>query len=823
MEYRRRRTKYKKPGLFRKIISAIAIFILVGIIASVVAFALLVDTSTWEDFDPESLTNVSQTLYVYDKNGVETAGVYNKENRTYVSIDKIPDHVVNAFIAIEDTRFYEHDGIDFIRFFGSLLANIKSMSFSQGFSTISQQLIKNTHLSSEKIINRKVQEMYLAVKLEQNYTKDQIMEMYLNYIYFGNGAYGIEAAALSYFNKDVSELTISEGAMLAGVIKATATYAPHINLDKSITRRNLVLKQMLTYGYITEAQYQQAINEAPQLAVSRPGNTEYGQFVDYALEEASEILGMSYEEMISSGYRIYTTMDAAMQKAAQEDFENDELFPKDASDGAKAEAAAVVIDSKTGAVKVLVAGREYVAKGINRAIDARRQPGSTIKPVLVYGPAVDRFGYTGASLIEDKEIDINGYSPSNYDGTYSGWVSMRHAVEDSINIPAVLVLQDIGVENGKAYAEKSGIPFDASDDNLALALGGFTYGVTPLEIAAAYQPYANQGIYNEPYVIESIEDSYGQLLYQHESNSVQVVDSSTAFIMTDIMKTTVKSGTAHRVAIDGVEIAGKTGTVSFQNGKGVNDAWTVAYTSEDIVAVWNGFDMPSSEHYMSSSETGGRYPAMMIHEILSQMYSSHIPAPFPSDEGVVSVKLDKVMYNNYHTIALATQYTPAEHTFYEYFKANAQPANLSLYWSVPEKVEEISVYLDDENQPVISFVPAQEYMMYTIVRQIDTEDETKAYSIGSFSGNSAVITYIDKDAQPAAENKYFVMPYNLNVTLENGSFLYGEYSPIASVYVPERIEDEPTQEPYEEPEPTPSPEASAEPETTPEPEDTPAP
>lgn len=818
MEYRMRRSKYRRPSLFQRIISIIAVTILLGIIAACVAFALLVDTTTWKNFDPSSLTNVAQTMYVYDKDGTEVAGVYNKENRTYVSLDQVPEHVIAAFVSIEDARFYEHDGVDVVRFFGSVVANLKSMSFSQGFSTISQQLIKNTHLSSEKTINRKVQEMYLAVRLEQEYTKNQIMEMYLNYIYFGNGAYGIEAATQSYFDKSASELTISEGAMLAGVIKATAYYSPHIDFEKSISRRNIVLKQMLEFNYISEQQYQDAVSDTPKLIVSRPGNTEYGQFVDYALKQASDILDMSYEEMTASGYKIFTTMDSDMQKDTQNHFTNSELFPESASDGVGPEAAAVVLHAQTGAVKVLIAGRDYQARGMNRAIDARRQPGSTIKPILVYGPAIDRFDYNGATLIEDKAININGYAPNNYDNNFDGWVSLRKSVSSSINIPAVVVLNDIGVENAKYYAMSSGIPFDVTDDHLSLALGGFKYGVTPLEIAASYQPYANRGIYNEPYVIERIEDSYGVVVYEHSVVRNQVVSTSTAFIMTDILKTTATVGTAHRVKIDGIEIAGKTGTVSFQSGRGVNDAWTVAYTTEDIVAVWNGFDMPSDVHYMSSSATGGRYPALMIHEIFMDLYSNHTPAGFPADPGVLSVKLDKIMYNDYNTIALASEYTPTEQYFHEYFKVDNQPMNMSQYWDTPFKVMDLAVELDFNDKPFITFTPPQEYMIYTLVRQIDTEESTIAVQVATFEGISGQISYTDNDVEPRLY-KYFVIPYNPNITFENGNHMAGEYSDFARIEIPE--EEKTDKDNDDGAQITPTPDATPEPDATPTPQNTP--
>ncbi|MEX1378144.1 MAG: PBP1A family penicillin-binding protein [Eubacteriales bacterium] len=821
-EYSVRKKVYKKPSLLKRILTIIAIAFILGIIACCVAFAMLVDTTSWEKFDPNSLTNVNQTLYVYDKDGVEVAGVYNKENRTYVSLDQVPEHVVNAFIAIEDARFYQHKGIDIKRFFGSVWANLKSMSFSQGFSTISQQLIKNTHLSSEKTINRKVQEMYLAVKLEQEYSKDEILEMYLNYIYFGNGAYGIEAAAQSYFGKPASQLTIAEGAMLAGIIKAPGDYAPHINLEKSKTRRDLVISQMYKYGLITEAEENTALQETPNLVVSRPENSEYGQFVDYVLDQASQMLGMSYEEMTASGYKIYTTMDSGLQMSTQISFQNAELFPDAASDGVIPEASAVVVDAKTGAVKVLIGGREYTAKGFNRAVSARRQPGSTIKPILVYGPAIDRFGYTGATPIEDKPININGYEPNNYDDEFSGWVSLREAVSRSINIPAVEVFNDIGVENGKYYAMASGIPFDESDNHLSLALGGFKYGVTPLEIAASYQPYANNGVYSKPYVIEMITDSYGEVLYEHVPEQIQVVSSDTAFMMADILKTTVEDGTAHRVKIGGVEIGGKTGTVSYKSGKGVNDAWVVAFTTEDIVAVWNGFDMPSDVHYMSSSATGGRYPAMMAHEIMTDLYASHVPVGFVVDEGVMKAQIDKVMYEQYHMITIPTNYTPKEMIFTEYFKKSSQPATPSPVWMEPLKVEEIGAVLDEDNYPVVSFVAPQPYIQYLVVRQAENSESTSAYIVSSLQNVSGIVSYTDISAD-GGQYKYYIIPANPYILMDDGGFLQGEYSDAVSVNVPirEEPEVEETPEPSAEVQATSSPEISPTPEVSPTPSHTP--
>lgn len=782
-----KRSKKKSRFSFSRIFSALILLMLLGIIGAGIAFLLLVDTDSWKEFDPDSLTNVNQTLYVYDINSNEIAGVYNHENRTPIEIEKIPEHVKNAFIAIEDARFYNHKGVDIIRFFGSVVANLKTMSFGQGFSTISQQLIKNTHLTNEKTINRKVQEMYLAIMLEREYEKDEILEMYLNYVYFGNGAYGIEAAAKSYFDKSVDRLTLDEGAMLAGIIKAPGDYAPHLDLERSIKRRNLVLSQMVEYELLDEVSAAQTKAMQPNLNISRPNNSQYSQFVDVALDEASSILDMSYENMTSSGYKIYTTMDTAIQKKTQELFSTPEFFPENAADGTIVEAAAVIINAENGAIKTLIGGREYAAKGLNRAINARRQPGSAIKPILVYGPAIDLAGYNGATLLNDQPIDFNGYAPQNYSKKFVGWTSLREAVKKSLNVPAVMVFNEIGVANGIEYAKAAGIPFDESDNHLSLALGGFKYGVTPLELCASYQPLANEGYYNEPYTVERIEDSHGNKVYEHKSSPKQIMDTSTAFIMSDILMSTAAGGTAKRVNVDGVPVAGKTGTVSYNKGMGINDAWTVAYTTQDLVVVWNGYDNPSEIHTMPLSATGGVYPAIMIHEILSELYKDHQPRYYIQSDDVVLVDLDKISYDVYNEIALATEYTPSEHIFSEYFTIYNKPTNESKYWSVPSPVSDLRLSLTDDELPIISFTPTLEFAQYTILRKISDIESSQLIPIATIGGENGYIQHIDITALPGKYD-YTVIPYNPNIYIDQ-KYLSAEACPYVSITVPEKTPD----------------------------------
>lgn len=781
---------------------------ILGIIAFAVIFYLYVDTDSWKEFDPDKLINNKQTLYVYDKDGYVAAGIYNLENRTKISIADIPIHVRNAFIAAEDGRFYSHKGIDIRRIGGSIIANIKSRSFSQGFSTISQQLIKNSHLTTEKTLNRKFQEMYLAVKLEKRFSKDEILEMYLNFVYFGNGAYGIEAAAQSYFGKSTKELTISESALLAGILKGPGRYAPHIDLEKSINRRNLVIGEMLDFNLITQAQAQTALADVPNLDISRPANTQFNQYTDAALIEAATIMGVTYEDMASSGYKIYTALNSSLQSKAQSIFNNPDFFPPNADDGEKVQGAAVVLDSNTSAIVTLIGGRDYVNRGLNRATSSRRQPGSAIKPILVYAPAVDRFGYNGATILLDEQADFNGYTPRNYNNKYNGWVSMRYALAKSLNVPAVRTLYDIGIDSAKSTALNAGIIFDETDNNLSLALGGFKYGVTPLELAASYVPLSNGGAYNKPYFIEKIEDSYGNILYEVKHSRSQVIASSTAFMISDILKSAVNWGTVKNAAIDQVSLAGKTGTVSYKNGMGVNDAWTCLYTTDYVSTIWIGFDKGDDNHFMPTNSTGGNYPAKIAHELFAFAYAGRISNDFIKPDDVVLVALDKKSYDEFNSIVLAGEYTPKEHVYYEYFKKHNVPTDKTQYWDKPLPVTDIAVTLNNDNAPLITFVAPQSHIDYIIVRNGDGDDQL--VELARISGETGTVYFVDTLASFGLQ-RYAVIPYHSEIFVD-GQYLQGDISRFVEINIEFLGQIEP---PSWQPDTTPSVSAPLEPSITP--------
>jgi membrane peptidoglycan carboxypeptidase len=428
-------------------------------------FSYLMGLEEWKEFDPSKIGEMQQTLLIYDAGGNETAALHGLENRVYVTIDRIPVYVRNAFLAVEDARFYEHKGVDLIRIAGAFIEDLKNGNLSQGASTISQQLVKLTCLTGVKTISRKLQEAVMAYELEQAYTKDQILEMYLNYIYFGNGAYGIEAAAKVYFGRTAETLSVSQAALLAGVIKSPTHYAPHLHLDKSIERRNLVLSLMAEQGFISPQQEAQA--KAETVVLVPETEIKYDFFTDMVLCEAEDILNMDTEELLASGYRIYTTLDRGLQSEVEALFEDSANFPADAADGEKCQAALVVLDSRTSEIRAIMGGRQYeTRRGLNRVVDMKRQPGSTIKPVLVYAPAMEKLGYSPATLVLDEKGDFDGYVPKNFSDSYAGWVTLREALASSLNLPAVRTLQAVGVQTAKLYASRVGIPFEPEDTGL---------------------------------------------------------------------------------------------------------------------------------------------------------------------------------------------------------------------------------------------------------------------------------------------------------------------------------------------------------------------
>ncbi len=726
------------------------------------------DVPNWQKIDPEKILNLQQTSLVYDGEGNLVQTLQARENRTVVPISRIPRHVQDAFIAAEDLRFYKHSGFDLVRIAGALVNDIKTRSLREGASTITQQLVKLTHLTLDKTFARKLEEVYLAWQLEQDFTKDEILEMYLNYIYFGNGAYGIQAAAQTYFGVDVEDLTLVQAAGLAAAIKAPAAFAPHIKPEANRNRRSYILRTMAENGFVTEEEAQEAENTSLWVLQRQPRENTYGWFVDEALREAEDLLSVSSDDLLGGGYQIYTTLNPRLQEIADTLYEDDAYFPDDARDGTPAQSALSVVDVKTGAVVAMVGGREYsVRRGLNRAIQMERQPGSALKPLSVYGPALE-LGYTTASVLLDEPGDFNGYTPKNASGKYYGRVSMRSALKSSLNLPAVRLLQEIGLPAASSYLGRFGITADGKDQNLSLALGSMAYGVTPTQLAAAYAVFASGGVYHEPYVISRIVDSSGNTVYAYDAQPVQAISSQNAFLMTSLLQTVTASGTGSKLRTLGFPVAGKTGTVSMTGGN--RDIWMAAYTPEYAVVTWMGFDNTDSTHKIPNGTTGGGKTALLASAFLSKALEGRESPDFTQPDGLVWLTLDKRAMQLTGQAMLASDMTPEKYRYGEVFLETNRPYEVSTVWNPPLPPVNFYITNAENGKPVLSFTAAQ-YARYRIVRESGDGTSEQLTEMVLEAGNTAA--YTDESAQVGVTYTYRIIPIHEEL-LQEGTWLEGQ-------------------------------------------------
>lgn len=790
-------SRKNKGGILRALRWVLLLMVLAVLGFVLFMAAQLWDLDAWQDFDPANILGAQQSLILYDGENGEILRLHDKEDRVSIPLSDVPDLVQKAFISAEDARFYEHPGVDVIRIVGAAWADIKAGGYVQGASTISQQLIKLSHLTADKTISRKLEEAVLACQMETRYSKDEILEMYLNYVYFGGGYYGIEAAALGYFGVHAKDLSVAQGAMLAGILKSPSNYAPHLDFEASLARRDTVLSLMAEYGYLDDQGLADAKGET--MVILHDGTaSEEGRnyYVDAALQDAMEILQIDSETLLSGGYRIYTAMDSAIQNQCEAIFQQDDLFPGDA------QGAIVVQEAGTGLIRAMVGGRGAydTAMAFNRATDIRRQPGSVIKPVIAYAPALEGYGYTAATMLLDEPTTFAEYSPRNFGNQYYGWVTLREAVTRSLNIPAVKVLSDIGVSAGKAFAQSCGIPFDPQDTSLTLALGGFTYGVSPLQIAGAYAAFASQGIYNTPTCIQRITDSAGKELYVYEPENRRVMSEQNAYILTSMLQSAIQEGTGHRLKDLDIPLAGKTGTVG--EGEGNRDAWMACYSADYAAAVWIGYDT-SQDGALPQDATGGKYPALILEQLFQGLYQDRAPKEFSMPSGVNAYKLDKRTLEMFHEPVLATALTPSSAIQTEVFVEGTQPTAQSSYWVVPSPPGEFRVYLGGDGKPQIAFTGRESFAQYQLYRQKGTESPQL---IKTWDGKGAV-TYGDDSALPGCTYTYYILPVHQEMNV-GGEQVKGPATKKVTVTTPEAVIDVEIPGPTPQGEVTPSPAAS---------------
>jgi penicillin-binding protein 1A len=611
----------RRSAILRGIVIAVPL-LLVGITAAISLVGMRAVASVEKaipSLEAQGSINLAQTTEIYASDGTLLAYLHDEQNRTVIKSDKIPDLMRHAVVAIEDERFYQHNGVDVEGIFRAVAANLQSQDISQGFSTITMQLVGNIYLNRrEMTLTRKFNEIMLALQLERKYSKNEILDMYLNTVYFGSTAYGLEAASRTYFNKEPLDLTIAEAALLAGLPQRPNGYSPRRHPDEAVARRDVVLKKMKELGYITLAQYTQAVDEplnlapySPYVAVQQP------YVVAYVRKQLINMYGE--ERVFKGGLRVETTINPAFQKLAQDAIASTLNRNNDPS------AALVSIEPSTGRIVAMVGGNDYDASKFNLASQGRRQPGSAFKPfVLVaaiemgidpwntyYNSARVKLNYPGAP----KPWEVRTYG-----GDYYGPSTIFEATLRSDNTVFAQLALDVGIQRVVDVAHRMGITSEINTDP-AIALGGLTYGVSPLEMASAYATLANGGVYVEPTIIQRIRDADGNIIWEAAPKTNQALSPGVAYDATRVLMANVQSGTGTGANI-GRPAAGKTGTTSDWT-----DAWFVGYTPNLSTAVWMGD--PDAQVPMTNVHgrkvTGAGFPATMWRKF---MYSADRAYPY---------------------------------------------------------------------------------------------------------------------------------------------------------------------------------------------------
>lgn len=630
----------------------------------------------------------------------------------FVSVEEIPSNLRDAFVALEDKRFYSHKGYDVVRIGGALVNNIKAKSLKEGASTITQQLVKNTHLSGERTIERKLKEIAIATKLEKEYSKDEILSMYLSVIYFGNGAYGVKAASKLYFNKNVSDLTLSECATLAGIVKNPKKYSPKNNSQECLNRRNLVLKIMKDEGYIDNNTYEN--EKTKPICLENPNNNETydycAAYVEKVIGEVCDKLNITKYQLGNSGYDIYTNLDVNIQKSIVNSAKSSSNYESD-----NVESVMVLIDNKTSKVAAYYSSLPY---------EVKRQAGSIIKPLAVYAPAIDMGLVSLCTPVCDEQIDYSGYTPKNFADKYIGDTTVRSAIQQSINTIAVKTISYVGIEKSAEYISNFGIKLEHSDKNLSLALG--TNSVSPKDIADGYSTLANDGLYQKSSFLGAVV-SNGRKIYSESNTSEKrrVIKSSSATIMTCALIDTVRDGTARTLSALPIEIASKTGTV--ERGDKNSDAWCVSYNNDYTLCVWHGSDD-------GFNERGGGHPAMQSKNVWQELLrQKSLKATIDKSCETTYLDIDTYTTSKCGCVVLASQNTPIEYRKSEIF-AKGQSFEIS---STFESIGEVDFKIEKQCPCVLISIDAKDIYTYNIYAK-DIFGERLVTTISNCEGTKCI-------------------------------------------------------------------------------------
>ncbi|WP_421379161.1 PBP1A family penicillin-binding protein [Bacillus salacetis] len=776
----------KKKSFFAKAIISLFIIGIIGMLSGAGLFAYYASKAPKLD---ESLLKDPIASEIYDMNGdlITTVGT---EQRDYVNYEQIPPLMEDAILATEDNRFYKHNGIDLIRLGGAVIANVTNGFGSEGASTLTQQVIKGSFLTPEKTLERKAQEAWLAVKLEQDYTKQQIFEMYFNKVYMSAGINGFGTAATYYYGKDLKDLELHEAALLAGMPQSPNNYNPFKFPEKAEKRRNIVLSLMHQHGKITQEEMEQAqavpVGESlvSEEAREERAADKYQAFVDVVIDEVAELGDYN---LFTDGLKVYTTVEPKAQERVEAilageatDFAYPERFEE------LMQAGITVLDTQTGEIRAIGGGRGYgeIKRGFNYAVDAKRQPGSTIKPLLDYGPAIEYLKWSTFHQINDEpyqytDTDIN---INNWDKRFKGNISIREALWDSRNVPAVKALQEVGTEEARGFLGGLGINFEQVYE--AYALGG-TPGVNSLQMAGAYAAFGNGGIYNKPHSVTKIVLRDGETEVTVDPEPKTVMKDYTAYMITDMLKDVLKPGATGTYAnVPGLAMAGKSGTTNYTDedrakynvaANEAPDSWFVGYTTNYTASVWTGY---SDRKYPLNPQE--RHIAQFIVKDIMSHVSQDIDTPdFKKPKSVVESPVEK----GSNPARLPSDYTPEDKITYELFVRGTEPSKVSEQYDKLPGPTGLKAEFDDDKKTI------------TLTWDYKDKDHKPNFEVtGSFNGEEGKVLSTTPEKGLIVENIAADGTYTFTVTAVDGE----QRSDPATVTYTVQNQEEPEEE--EEPE-----------------------
>lgn len=700
-----------------------------------------------EDIDMSRLDKNQSQVEVFDDNNNK---IDYMQDKFIKNGDTIPQDLINAFVAIEDKRFFEHNGLDYYRIMGAIVSNLKG-NHIQGGSTITQQLIKNTMLSGQKTFSRKFKEAQLAIKLEKKCDKNEIMRMYLNALYFGSGEYGVVNASRRFFDKDINELSVQECAMLASIVKSPTKYNPLHHYENAIVRTKLVLKKMYEQGYLKTNNYE---NLDIIIKNKLNENNIYSNYVENAIIQSSTLLGIPADELAYRNLKIYTYLDKDAQKKMYNITSDSNFYESDKHMG-----MGILVDNGTRGV------RAFCSKDDVDLFSFRRQPASTIKPLVSYAPSIDMGLAHPLSPILDEKTTFGDYSPNNYHNTWAGWTTVQDSLIHSYNIPSIKLLDIVGLDNAYEYLKNMDIKIDKNDIGYSLALGGMTYGTTMLELMGGYCTLANMGQYQQISFVKSIKDE--NVLYDNSMiTQKQVFKPTTTFFVNNMLKECVKHGTASKLGSFDFDLCSKTGTNACKDKNFNSDAYNVSYTTDHTLLFWQGGR--DNNYPMSKSVTGGGRPTLMAKSMLSYLYSDKFPSDFTIPSGLVEKKIDKYALQNQHKMVLTSDLAPNRYVIKSYFEQNNLPED------VDKTFDDLSIrdfkVSENGDKITISFT-ANTRLEYVLYHRSMLSNEKILQTIRDKQGNVDIV--VDKNTTKLFYDKYTLIARYVD---DNNNYILGKPS-----------------------------------------------